>query len=180
MSSTSASSTCHNHETVGRRFKRPVSVLVVVATRGGEVLLMERTQPRGFWQSVTGSLRDEETPAEAARRELAEETGIAADAELENCHLTNHFPIIAAWRHRYAANAHYNREHVFRLTLENRIAVRLNPREHLGYKWMTRDQAAAQADSWTNRTAILALTGGPLSAAARRTEAASHTGRPSP
>lgn len=142
-------------------FKRPVSVLVVVATRAGEVLLMERALPRGFWQSVTGSLRDGERAIDAARRELREETGIDANEALEDCHLANRFPIIAAWRHRYAPDADYNREHVFRLLLETRTAVRLNPREHLGYKWLSRGAAAEQASSWTNRIAILALTGGP-------------------
>ena len=39
-----------------KRFKRPESILVVIYTRHGDVLLMERTRPAGFWQSVTGSL----------------------------------------------------------------------------------------------------------------------------
>ncbi|MDE2090244.1 MAG: NUDIX domain-containing protein, partial [Gammaproteobacteria bacterium] len=48
------------------RYKRPVSVLVVVHTRAGEVLLLERRVPPGYWQSVTGSLRWNEAPAAAA------------------------------------------------------------------------------------------------------------------
>ena len=47
--------------TTDRRFKRPESVLVVIYTRSRECLLLERTQPSGFWQSVTGSLRWGET-----------------------------------------------------------------------------------------------------------------------
>ncbi|HUH00249.1 MAG TPA: NUDIX domain-containing protein, partial [Gammaproteobacteria bacterium] len=57
--------------------KRPISVLVVVHTRSGEVLLLERIQPPGWWQSVTGSLEAGETPWDAAVRELHEETGMA-------------------------------------------------------------------------------------------------------
>ncbi len=121
---------------------------------------MERTQPRGFWQSVTGSLHDHETPAAAARRELLEETGIDGGDALEDCRISNRFPIIAAWRHRYAPDVRYNREHVFRLILDNRTPVRLNPDEHLDYKWLPRDEAARTASSWTNRIAILALVGG--------------------
>ena len=49
-------------------WKRPESVLVVVYTVAGEFLLMERAQPVGFWQSVTGSLRWDVQPAAAARR----------------------------------------------------------------------------------------------------------------
>ena len=44
-------------------FRRPESVLVVVHTPALEVLLLERVEPRGFWQSVTGTLRWAETPA---------------------------------------------------------------------------------------------------------------------
>lgn len=156
MSSTSASSTCPN---TGQRFKRPVSVLVVVATRQGDVLLMERAEPVGFWQSVTGSLMDGETAYAAAQRELYEETGIEVEGNLEDCRITSRFPIIEAWRHRYASDVSYNREHVFRVILENRTAARLNPTEHLRYKWLPRNEAARQASSWTNQIAILALVG---------------------
>ena len=58
-------------------YKRPESVLVVVYTATGKVLLL-RVQPPYFWQSVTGSLRwGEREPRAAAARELREETGLA-------------------------------------------------------------------------------------------------------
>ena len=54
--------------------------MVVVYTAAGETLLLKRLQPV-FWQSVTGSLEwPDETPEDAARREVYEETGIEADA----------------------------------------------------------------------------------------------------
>lgn len=139
------------------RYKRPISVLVVVATRDGAVLMLERTQPTGFWQSVTESLRWNESPEEAARREVMEETGIEAGGNLEACGIRSHFPIIAAWRHRYSPDHHTNQEHVFRMELEKPIAVRVNSNEHLGYQWLPRHQAARLASSWTNRIAIMAL-----------------------
>lgn len=60
--------------------KIPESVLVIVHTNDLEVLLLERADHPGFWQSVTGS-RDhwQEPLAETARRELWEETGIAVE-----------------------------------------------------------------------------------------------------
>ena len=58
------------------QYKRPESVLVVIYTISGEVLLLERRQPAGFWQSVTGSLAWDEAPREAAIREVSEETGL--------------------------------------------------------------------------------------------------------
>ena len=59
--------------------KRPVSVLVVIHTPELEVLLLERALHAGYWQSVTGSQEDGETLLGTARREVAEETGIAAE-----------------------------------------------------------------------------------------------------
>ena len=56
--------------------KKPVSVLVSLHDGAGHVLLLERADREGFWQSVTGSLEDGETPVQAALREVAEETGI--------------------------------------------------------------------------------------------------------
>jgi len=50
---------------------------VVVYTVTDEVLALRRRQPPDFWQSVTGSLRwDETDPLDAARRELFEETRV--------------------------------------------------------------------------------------------------------
>ena len=56
--------------------KIPVSVLVLLHDDGGNVLLLERKDRAGFWQSVTGSLELGETPFQAALREVKEETGI--------------------------------------------------------------------------------------------------------
>ena len=58
-------------------FKIPESVLVVIHTPGLEVLLIERADKPGYWQSVTGSKDhlDEPLP-DVCIREVAEETGI--------------------------------------------------------------------------------------------------------
>lgn len=59
--------------------KIPQSVLVVIHTPALEVLLIERADAAGFWQSVTGS---KDTLAESwfdtAVREVHEETGLDA------------------------------------------------------------------------------------------------------
>lgn len=136
--------------------KRPESVLVLVYTTAGEVLLLRRRQPDDFWQSVTGSLEWDETPLQAARRELREETGLAADATLIDCGVSNRFPILPAWRARYAPDVDHNVEHVFRLAFDARPPIHLEPAEHLEYRWLTRQAAADLATSYTNRDAILA------------------------
>lgn len=139
----------------GDRFKRPESVLVVVFTRAGEVLLLKRCDHPDFWQSVTGSLHREEPPWAAARREVREETGLEAGDDLVDHGRDFTFEIIEAWRHRYAPGVRYNREHLFSLALSDRRPVRIDPREHAAYTWLPRADAADKVWSWTNREAIL-------------------------
>ncbi len=136
----------------GTSWKRPESVLVVVYTTAGEVLLMERTQPAGFWQSVTGSLDWNETPAVAAARELQEETGLVA--EPRDCQQQNRFPILPAWRARYQPDVMENIEHVFALALPARGDISLNHQEHSQYVWLAAPAAMARCSSRTNAQAI--------------------------
>jgi len=139
-------------------FKLPVSVLVVVHSTDGEVLLMSRVQPAGFWQSVTGSLEAGETPSDAARRELFEETGIEAVPVDRHHHID--FPISARWRARYAPEIDTNREHVFTLELPEPVAVTLDPAEHTDSAWVSRADALQRVFSPTNRAAIEAYVPG--------------------
>ena len=139
-------------------YKRPVSVLVVIHTPDLEVLLLERASRAGFWQSVTGSQEEGETLIETARREVAEETGIAAPlGYLVDWRVTKVFEIFAEWRHRYAPGVTHNTEHVFSLELPRRRPVRLAPEEYLAYVWLPWRDAATKCFSWTNRDAILTL-----------------------
>lgn len=133
-------------------FKRPESVLVLIYSETGRVLLLERREPEGFWQSVTGSLEWHETPIEAAQRELTEETGWT-DQPLACC-WTNRFPIIAPWSARYAPDTSENTEYVFRLRLANERSPILAPAEHLGFQWLEPRQAVERVFSWTNRDVI--------------------------
>ncbi|MDQ5910148.1 MAG: dihydroneopterin triphosphate diphosphatase [Pseudomonadota bacterium] len=133
-------------------------MLVVVYTAQDEVLALCRCQPADFWQSVTGSLNwDEVDPLDTARRELLEETGLGEGLKIVNCGLVNRFPILPAWRQRYAPDVRENIEHVFRVCLPERATITLNPEEHRDYLWLPRVAAAARMTSWTNRDAVLAL-----------------------
>lgn len=138
-------------------FKIPRSVLVVVHTPAKDVLLIERADHPGFWQSVTGSLDEEDEALDhTARREVAEETGITG-GELCDWRLANEYLIYPVWRHRYAPGVTHNTEHVFGLTVAPGTAVTLNPREHLHHRWLPWRDAADACFSPSNAEAILQL-----------------------
>ena len=135
--------------------KRPVSVLVLLHDGAGHVLLLERADREGFWQSVTGSLEDGETPVQAALREVAEETGILlAPDELTDWHTQNEYEIYEHWRHRYAPGGTRNTEHVVSARIPAASPVRLSAREHRAYRWLPLAEAAHLAFSPSNREII--------------------------
>jgi dATP pyrophosphohydrolase len=139
-----------------RRYKQPVSVLVLVYTPELDVLLLERADYPEHWQSVTGSQEPGEALAATAVRELAEETGIDAPAfgGVVDWNVHHDFEIFPLWRHRYPPGTTTNREHVFALQVPTRVPVRLAPREHRACVWLPWREAAQRCFSWTNRAAI--------------------------
>ena len=105
-----------------------------------EVLLIERADQPGFWQSVTGSQGPRRTSrcAETAVREVAEETGIvvgsprgAARGSCATGSCATSTRSTRVWRHRYAPGVTHNTEHVFGLPVPRGTPVALSPREHL-------------------------------------------------
>lgn len=140
-------------------YKIPESVLVVIYTPALDVLLLERADKPGFWQSVTGSKDSEEEAFDVtAMREVMEETGIdASQYILKDWGLTNIYEIYPVWRHRYAPGVTKNTEHVFGLCVSAGVAVKLAPREHLQYRWLPWQAAADLCFSPSNAEAILQL-----------------------
>ena len=153
-------------------YKIPESVLVVIHTADLQVLLIERAQPRGFWQSVTGSRDTLDEPLEqTAAREVFEETGICVGPQtrgaacccivpqrnLRNRQLSNVYDIYPIWRQRYAPGVTRNTEHVFSLLVPEAVSVVLAPREHAHYCWLPYQAAADKCFSPSNAEAILQL-----------------------
>lgn len=139
-------------------FKIPRSVLVVIHTPEHAVLLIERADAPGFWQSVTGSLDAEDEAFEvAAAREVAEETGIDAHAPghwLSSWGLQNVYDIYPQWRHRYAPGVVDNTERVFGLCIPAPRPVTLSPREHRAQVWLPWQEAMERCFSPSNAEAI--------------------------
>lgn len=139
-------------------FKIPVSVLVVIYTPDLQVLLMERADAPGFWQSVTGSQSSGETLEATAIREVREETGLDATRfALHDWAIENRYEIYLRWRHRYAPGTTHNVEHVFGLCLPEAQAITLSAREHLQYAWLPWQAAADRCFSPSNAAAIRML-----------------------
>jgi dATP pyrophosphohydrolase len=166
--------------------KIPESVLVVIHTPALHVLLIERADHPGYWQSVTGSKdRVDEPLVDTCVREVAEETGIRLVADpvpgvmgspppparplkgarapivplsaLRDWHLSNVYEIYPVWRHRYAPGVTHNTEHVFGLLVAEGTAVTLDAREHLNHVWLPHREAADRCFSPSNAEAILHL-----------------------
>ena len=144
--------------------KIPESVLVVIHTAALDVLLLERADHPGFWQSVTGSKdRLDEPLAETAAREVAEETGIRVGglrvpaAALVDWQHTIDYDIYPVWRYRYAPGVTRNTEHWFSLAVPRDVDVVLAPREHTAFLWLPYRDAAERCFSRSNREAVLQL-----------------------
>ncbi|MDR2710430.1 MAG: dihydroneopterin triphosphate diphosphatase [Burkholderiales bacterium] len=140
-------------------YKRPESVLVVIYTPRLDILLLERADFPGYWQSVTGSLEPDETPPQAAQRELFEESGLVAarDGQLRDAHHQVTYTIYERWRYRYPPGTTHNTEHLFTFLVPAPRAVTLSPREHLQSLWLPWADAAEKVFSSSNRDAILRL-----------------------
>lgn len=144
--------------------KIPESVLVVIFSVDLQVLLLERADKPGFWQSVTGSKDAIDEPLrETAIREVFEETGLQIgspaipESALIDWNLSNVYEIYPVWRHRYAPGVTHNTEHVFGLQVPSNMAITLAEREHLNHQWLPWRAAADRCFSPSNAEAILQL-----------------------
>ena len=112
-----------------------------------EVLLFRVTDIRGGgWHPVTGGVDKDESFLEGAKREVLEETGIEKDD--------------GKWidlKYSYHFTGRYGdaEEHAFALILKSaRLNPKLDPKEHLEFKWVPIDKASKELNFEPQRNAL--------------------------
>ncbi len=117
------------------------AVSVVPLGADGRVLLLRRVASRGgFWQQVTGRIEAGESPAEAARRELREETG--ADAEVVSLGYVHGLGLDPAVLRRPATRLATAQETAFVARLPPGFTCRVSD-EHAEHGWFDPEEALA-------------------------------------
>lgn len=142
------------------RYKQPRSAQVVVfaeAEGQRQYLLLKRIASHGaFWQSVTGSLEEGETHAQAAVREVREETGIETrEKDLIELGVINVFEIALNWRAKYAPGVVTNEEVCYALKVD-KCEIKIDAREHEDYIWVDGETAARMLYWESNKRAFAA------------------------
>ena len=139
-------------------YKQPISILLVIHTSDLQVLLLERCDFAGAWQSVTGSSEANEVLIDTARRELFEETGlVVSNDDIVDWQQSTDFEIFERWRHRYAPGVTHNTEHVFSVQVPIDSIITIAPREHTQYCWTNIDDAIDKVFSPSNAGALRQL-----------------------
>lgn len=143
------------------RYKQPRSIQVVIfADQPDErkyLLLRRVASYGGFWQTVTGSLEENETHRQAAVREVLEETGIVScEEDMIDLGVVNTFEIAPRWRDKYPQGVTHNEEVCFALKTEQ-CEVRLDPIEHDAYAWKPYDQATRSLYWESSKRALAAV-----------------------
>lgn len=108
------------------------------------------------WQFVAGGGEDDETPLEAAVREILEETGIKTDSVIELTSMAYVPANVISERHRqyWAKNIYVLPEYHF--AFECVSDIRLSD-EHIGCEWLSYDDAMSRLTWDSNKTALYEL-----------------------
>jgi lipoyl(octanoyl) transferase len=144
-----------------RREDRPVDLHTVSVTATGEdgrvLLLLRRPDRGGFWQQVTGRVEPGESPAEAARRELREETGL--DLPVEPLGYRHAFALDPSLLGRPAGDLRTAAETAFAARVPPGAEPRLSG-EHVAMEWVVPAEAEVRLRHAGLRRAVRLASGG--------------------
>ena len=133
--------------------------IVVVVRRGPEHLVMRRSPERlGYWSLVSGGLELDETPEEAAQRELYEEAGL--EARVRALPIALSYSLLEdppAIRARYGPGIETVTVHAFVVDAPVKWEPTLDA-EHDVYEWCTLDEALELLVYDTAKDAVRAAT----------------------
>jgi lipoyl(octanoyl) transferase len=129
--------------------------VVVVVRRAGRFLVLRRVPERlGYWHLVAGGVEPGESPEEAARRELAEET--ALDAEVTPLPIALSYSLLddpPEVRARYAPGIETITVHAFLVDVPEGWEPVLDL-EHDAHRWCEEGEAVALFPYETPRQAL--------------------------
>ena len=139
--------------------RAPLQVLVIPyrkAASGGHEFAVFHCAGGSMWQFVSGGAEDQETPIEAAKRELFEEAGITSAPHWLALDSRGSVP-----RTAFPQATHWPKdvlvvpEHPFAVDVTS-MEIQLSP-EHSEFKWLGYDEAMRVLTWETNRTALWEL-----------------------
>jgi len=123
-------------------------LIKVMIHNGNRVLLLHRRPERGnFWQPITGTIESGETPIDAARREIVEETG--TPGEPEDMNLVQSFMIDSQFLSSKYASPIIASETGFAAHADPHLPIRMDTEEHDDYGWFTFEEAYGKI-RWTD------------------------------
>ena len=137
--------------------RAPFQVLVLLFRRaGGYQFAVLCRSDDGCWQGVAGGGDDDETPVQAARREVAEETGVSPTAPLYLLKTMDYVPVRTfSARLDWPADTYVIPQHFFACDATG-AETRLSD-EHSELRWLPADEADAILRYDDNRTALWEL-----------------------
>lgn len=141
--------------------RSPLNVLVLPfrGTReaGFEYGVFRRADDAACWQAVAGGVEAGETPRRAAKRELAEETGLTGARRWIklDAHATVPARVFRDWP-SWGAGVYVVRELAFGVEVGEGETIRLSG-EHLAFEWLTYAPARERLQWDSNRTALWEL-----------------------